>query len=116
MTFPCRDRPHSSAHFPNILTITIYYSSVQLHNTPFVTKNNGSIVDFVIVIERVSNVDAGFSYACQSHIGALGLVGQWPAIKRAYAEANKLCGNIIKVTPSSKVIGDMAQFMVPYCL
>eukprot|EP00041_Stephanoeca_diplocostata_P007866 m.113187 g.113187 ORF g.113187 m.113187 type:complete len:1208 (+) comp17067_c0_seq1:213-3836(+) len=48
----------------------------------------------------------------QFQAGALGLAGRWPAIKRAYAEANKLCGNIIKVTPSSKVIGDMAQFMV----
>lgn len=42
----------------------------------------------------------------------LGLVGRWPAIKKAYAEANQLCGDIIKVTPSSKVVGDFAQFMV----
>ena len=34
------------------------------------------------------------------------------AITRAYAEANQLCGDIIKVTPSSKVVGDLAQFMV----
>lgn len=33
----------------------------------------------------------------------LGLAGQWPAIKKAYATANKLLGDIIKVTPSSKV-------------
>lgn len=42
----------------------------------------------------------------------LGLTGQWPAIKLAYAAANRLLGNIIKVTPSSKVVGDLAQFMV----
>lgn len=42
----------------------------------------------------------------------LGLTGQWPAIKRAYATANKLLGDIIKVTPSSKVVGDFAQFIV----
>lgn len=42
----------------------------------------------------------------------LGLSGQWPAIKRAYASANQLLGDIIKVTPSSKVVGDLAQFMV----
>eukprot|EP01104_Vermistella_antarctica_P008267 TRINITY_DN2063_c1_g1_i1.p1 TRINITY_DN2063_c1_g1~~TRINITY_DN2063_c1_g1_i1.p1 ORF type:complete len:1199 (-),score=341.41 TRINITY_DN2063_c1_g1_i1:112-3708(-) len=46
----------------------------------------------------------------QSH--ALGLKGQWAAIKAAYCEANELCGNIVKVTPSSKVVGDLAQFMV----
>ncbi|CAG8803134.1 9105_t:CDS:2, partial [Racocetra persica] len=42
----------------------------------------------------------------------LGLGKQWKEIKKAYAEANKLCGDIIKVTPSSKVVGDFAQFMV----
>jgi pyruvate carboxylase len=42
----------------------------------------------------------------------LGLAERWPAIKHAYAAANRLCGDIIKVTPSSKVVGDLAQFMV----
>jgi len=42
----------------------------------------------------------------------LGLSGRWPAIKRAYADANQLLGDIIKVTPSSKTVGDLAQFMV----
>ncbi|RIB24845.1 pyruvate carboxylase [Gigaspora rosea] len=42
----------------------------------------------------------------------LGLGKQWKEIKKAYSEANKLCGDIIKVTPSSKVVGDLAQFMV----
>ncbi|MBK6921028.1 MAG: pyruvate carboxylase [Deltaproteobacteria bacterium] len=42
----------------------------------------------------------------------LGLADRWPAIKRAYAAANHLLGDIIKVTPSSKVVGDLAQFMV----
>jgi pyruvate carboxylase len=42
----------------------------------------------------------------------LGLAHRWPAIKRAYAQANRLCGDVVKVTPSSKVVGDLAQFMV----
>ncbi len=42
----------------------------------------------------------------------LGLAERWPAIKRAYAAANSLLGDLIKVTPSSKVVGDLAQFMV----
>lgn len=33
-------------------------------------------------------------------------------VKKAYAEANILLGDLIKVTPSSKVVGDLAQFMV----
>lgn len=42
----------------------------------------------------------------------LGLGSQWNDIKHAYMEANMLCGDIVKVTPSSKVVGDLAQFMV----
>ena len=42
----------------------------------------------------------------------LGLTGQWSHVKRAYAAANRLLGDIIKVTPSSKVTGDLAQFIV----
>eukprot|EP00629_Pelagomonadales_sp_RCC1024_P016929 CAMPEP_0119275342 /NCGR_PEP_ID=MMETSP1329-20130426/13608_1 /TAXON_ID=114041 /ORGANISM="Genus nov. species nov., Strain RCC1024" /LENGTH=1210 /DNA_ID=CAMNT_0007275719 /DNA_START=109 /DNA_END=3738 /DNA_ORIENTATION=+ len=42
----------------------------------------------------------------------LGLDGQFDAIKTAYAAANRLLGDIPKVTPSSKVVGDLAQFMV----
>lgn len=33
-------------------------------------------------------------------------------VKKAYSEANILLGDLIKVTPSSKVVGDLAQFMV----
>lgn len=42
----------------------------------------------------------------------LGLTDKWPEIKRKYAEANIILGDIPKVTPSSKVVGDLAQFMV----
>jgi pyruvate carboxylase len=42
----------------------------------------------------------------------LGLTDKWPQIKRKYAEANMILGDIPKVTPSSKVVGDLAQFMV----
>lgn len=43
---------------------------------------------------------------------SLGLGREWTSIKKAYREANRLCGDIVKVTPSSKVVGDLAQFMV----
>ena len=42
----------------------------------------------------------------------LGLTERWSEIKQAYAQANILMGDIPKVTPSSKVVGDLAQFMV----
>ncbi len=43
---------------------------------------------------------------------ALGLLDRWASIKRSYASANRLLGDLIKVTPTSKVVGDLAQFMV----
>jgi len=43
---------------------------------------------------------------------ALGLETRWHEVARAYADANLLFGDIIKVTPSSKVVGDMALMMV----
>ncbi len=43
---------------------------------------------------------------------ALGLAARWPEVRRMYAEVNRLFGDIVKVTPTSKVVGDMALFMV----
>eukprot|EP01064_Diplonema_japonicum_P027642 TRINITY_DN4033_c0_g2_i1.p1 TRINITY_DN4033_c0_g2~~TRINITY_DN4033_c0_g2_i1.p1 ORF type:complete len:1204 (+),score=419.60 TRINITY_DN4033_c0_g2_i1:58-3612(+) len=43
---------------------------------------------------------------------SLGLSDKWGDIKKAYAAANQCLGDIVKVTPSSKVVGDLAQFMV----
>jgi pyruvate carboxylase len=43
---------------------------------------------------------------------AMGLEHRWSAVAKAYAEVNRLFGDIIKVTPTSKVVGDMALFMV----
>jgi len=43
---------------------------------------------------------------------SVGLADRWSELKDAYAEVNKMLGNIIKVTPSSKVVGDLALFLV----
>jgi pyruvate carboxylase len=42
---------------------------------------------------------------------SMGLGHRWPEIARTYAEVNTLFGDIVKVTPSSKVVGDMALFL-----
>ena len=42
---------------------------------------------------------------------ALGLEDKFSAIKKNYKEVNELFGNIVKVTPSSKVVGDMAMYL-----
>ena len=37
---------------------------------------------------------------------------RWPEVAQAYAEVNEMFGDIVKVTPTSKVVGDMALLMV----
>lgn len=43
---------------------------------------------------------------------SMGLEAHWADICRTYAEVNRLFGDIVKVTPTSKVVGDMALYMV----
>ena len=43
---------------------------------------------------------------------ALGLSSRWPEVCRLYADVNQLFGDIVKVTPTSKAVGDMALFLV----
>jgi pyruvate carboxylase len=43
---------------------------------------------------------------------SMGLGHRWPEIARTYAEVNQLFGDIVKVTPSSKVVGDMTMFLI----
>ena len=42
---------------------------------------------------------------------SMGVSHRWPEIARTYAEVNELFGDIVKVTPSSKVVGDMALYL-----
>ena len=45
-------------------------------------------------------------------MNGLGLADQFDEVKNAYGEVNKLFGDIVKVTPSSKVVGDMALYLI----
>ena len=48
----------------------------------------------------------------QQQAKGVGLGDQWDDVKRMYSRVNQMFGDIVKVTPSSKVVGDMALFMV----
>jgi pyruvate carboxylase len=47
---------------------------------------------------------------------SMGLGARWHEITRTYAEVNLAFGDIVKVTPSSKVVGDMALFLINHNL
>ncbi|OCA88610.1 pyruvate carboxylase, partial [Bacillus wudalianchiensis] len=48
----------------------------------------------------------------QQQAKAVGLGERWEEVKDMYSRVNMMFGDIVKVTPSSKVVGDMALFMV----
>ncbi|TFB23335.1 pyruvate carboxylase [Filobacillus milosensis] len=48
----------------------------------------------------------------QQQAKAVGLGERWDEVKAMYRKVNDMFGDIIKVTPSSKIVGDMALFMV----
>ncbi|MER2126029.1 pyruvate carboxylase [Solibacillus sp.] len=48
----------------------------------------------------------------QQQAKAVGLGDRWDEVKTMYSTVNMMFGDIVKVTPSSKVVGDMALFMV----
>ncbi|WP_028403248.1 pyruvate carboxylase [Ectobacillus panaciterrae] len=48
----------------------------------------------------------------QQQAKAVGLGDRWDEVKEMYARVNHLFGDLVKVTPSSKVVGDMALYMV----
>src|SRR5690606_2088263 len=48
----------------------------------------------------------------QQQAKAVGLDDRWDEVKKMYRRVNDMFGDVVKVTPSSKVVGDMALFMV----
>ncbi len=48
----------------------------------------------------------------QQQAKAVGLGDRWEEVKEMYSRVNLLFGDVVKVTPSSKIVGDMALFMV----
>lgn len=48
----------------------------------------------------------------QQQAKAVGLKNHWDEVKKMYRTVNDMFGDVVKVTPSSKIVGDMALFMV----
>jgi pyruvate carboxylase len=45
-------------------------------------------------------------------VAGLGLIDRWEECKEMYHKVNNMFGDLVKVTPSSKIVGDMAMFLV----
>jgi len=84
-----------------------YWENVRAYYFPFesgMKSGSGQVYEHEIPGGQYSNL--------KGQAIALGLEEKFPEVTRMYAEVNDLFGDIIKVTPSSKVVGDMAQYLI----
>jgi pyruvate carboxylase len=93
--------------FDSLQETANYWETVRSYYAPFETGQLGSSAE-VYLHEMPGGQYANLYQQAQS----LGLADRWPQVGRLYAAVNKLFGDIIKVTPTSKVVGDMTLFML----
>jgi len=91
----------------NLMVLNDYWEAVRGNYAPFESGQKSGSCDVYL-----NEIPGGQYTNLLFQATQLGLAHQWPQIKRTYSLANKLLGNIIKVTPSSKIVGDLAQFLV----
>lgn len=80
-----------------------YWAAVREYYRPFDTSEPYGTAEVYL-----HEMPGGQYTNLKEQAAGMGLSHRWPEIARAYAEVNQLCGDIIKVTPSSKVVGDLA--------
>ena len=86
-----------------------YWETVRLNYAPFDTAPRSGTADVYI-----HEMPGGQYTNLREQAENLGLGHHWPEIARMYANVNRAFGDIVKVTPSSKVVGDMALFLIQH--
>jgi pyruvate carboxylase len=104
MRFTPRD---TGIAFEPLQAVAEYWEVVRRYYAPFESGQLASSAD-VYLHEMPGGQYTNLFQQAQS----MGLAPRWHEVCRMYAEVNKLFGDIVKVTPTSKVVGDMALFMV----
>ena len=84
-----------------------YWELVQEYYKPFDTSPRSGSAEVYL-----HEMPGGQYTNLKEQADAMGLAHRWPEIARTYAGVNHLFGDIIKVTPSSKVVGDMTMFLI----
>ena len=92
---------------PNMQSLSLYWEGVRKFYSPFEADIRSGTAD---VYQH--EMPGGQYTNLREQARAVGLEHRWPEVSKAYAQVNLLFGDIVKVTPSSKVVGDMALFMV----
>ncbi len=87
--------------------LSVYWEQVRSFYTPYDTSPKSGGAD---VYEH--EMPGGQFTNLKEQASSMGLGNRWPDIARCYSEVNQLFGDIVKVTPSSKVVGDMTMFLI----
>jgi len=90
-----------------IREISDYWEQVRAHYAAFETGQQAPSSEVYL-----HEMPGGQFTNLKAQARSLGLEERWPEVARAYAQANQIFGDIVKVTPSSKVVGDLALVMV----
>ena len=88
-------------------TCADYWEIVREHYAPFDTGPKSGTAEVYI-----HEMPGGQYTNLKEQAESMGLGARWHELARAYADVNMAFGDIVKVTPSSKVVGDMAIFLV----
>jgi pyruvate carboxylase len=84
-----------------------YWETVRTYYAPFDTGPKSGTAEVYI-----HEMPGGQYTNLREQAESMGLGARWHDIARTYAEANLALGDIVKVTPSSKAVGDLAIFLV----
>ncbi|MDE2149541.1 MAG: pyruvate carboxylase, partial [Gammaproteobacteria bacterium] len=87
--------------------VSTYWEGVRRYYAPFETEIRSGTADVY-----KHEMPGGQYSNLREQARALGLEARWPEISQAYADVNRAFGDIVKVTPTSKVVGDLALHMV----
>ena len=103
-----RNAPRSTGLDVDALNqLSIYWEAVRQYYSPFDTSppfGSAEVYQHQMPGGQYTNL--------REQAGALGLGKRWPDVVTTYQECNRLLGDIVKVTPSSKSVGDLAIFLI----
>jgi len=103
---------HGNERHPGLDSDTInelsdYWEEILTHYEPFYSAPRSGTAEVYL-----HEMPGGQYTNLKEQANSMGLGHRWQEIAHTYADVNQLFGDIIKVTPSSKVVGDMTMLLV----
>lgn len=98
---------HLDIEIENYEKLSVYWQGVRAYYSDFESGLNSPHSEVYI-----HEMPGGQYSNLQQQSKSMGLEDRWEEVTQMYSTVNQMFGDIVKVTPSSKIVGDMALFMV----